>query len=1357
MLNTPKLSDAKRALLEKYMQGNRSQSTILTPSLPRRTTDGNAPLSYGQQQLWLLDQLVPDAPVYNECVTIHLPGTLNVVALERSLNEFIRRHEIWRTSFQVVDGEPVQVVHPPFSLQLHTIDLRHLPGVEREAEAVRIVLEKASVPFDLSTIPLLRPTLIRFDNEEYRLFLTLHHIIFDGVAIYQVFPPELRTLYEAFVAGKPSPLPELPIQYSDYAQWQREYIQGDAIAKQLAYWKQQLAEAPTSLELPIDHPRPPLDTHRGSMRPFALSRQLTDALKTLSNKESVTLYMVMVAAFQTLLYRYTGQEDMLLGTVTAGRKHAEVQKMMGFFLNTLVLRTDISGNPTFHALLPRVREVVLEALANPDVPFEYLVKELQPERNLGQNPLFQALITLEPPLPILPSGWTLTQMDVRVGTAKFDLYLELDDRPEGLIGRFMYNTDLFDEATIERMTGHWQALLAAIVDDPGLHISDLPILTPQEQRQILVEWNATQTSYPDNKYVHSLFEEQVQQQPEAIALIFENQCMTYMELNQRANQLAHYLRRLGVSPETLVGLCMHRSFDLVVALLGIMKAGGAYVPLDPNFPKERLAFMLEDMQAPLIITQQELVAFLPTTPTATKLLCLDTAREQIADEESTNPVCNVSPDNMIYTIYTSGSTGRPKGVMNTHRGLFNRLYWMMQEYQLTATDRVLQKTPFTFDVSFWEMFWPLLTGATLVVAKPGGHQDASYIAALIAEHSITTAHFVPSMLQMFLQEPNLESSTKSLKQVICSGEALPFELQEKFFAHIDAELYNLYGPTEASIEVTYWRCQRESQQRIVPIGHPIANTQMYLLDSSMRPVPIGVSGELYIGGVGVARGYLNRVELTQERFVADPFSTQPNARLYRTGDLARYRPDGAIEYLGRIDHQVKIRGLRIELGEIETILLQHPAVRDAVLVAREDNPGDQRLIAYVIPTSSQSSLAIEPLRAYLKEQLPAYMVPSSFVSLDTFPLLSNGKIHRQALPAPSSVRSIDEGNFVAPTQVMHYQLLSIWEELLQVRPIGIQDNFFDLGGHSLLAVRLVARIEQMCGKRLSLAMLFAGPTIEQVTNILQGEMPQPKKAVVMVQGGGSKQPFFFLHGDTTGGAFYCFPMARHMGPEQPFYVLEPYQFNDMQGLLSIEEIATTHIKALREVQPEGPYLLGGFCNGSLIAYEMFRQLHAQGQRVDLLVLVDPIILPRFRKVHKLMGRIGNLLHLSNEKQLNMFLRLRHLYLCILQRKALQDSEGREVYDPELSTIFPTNKALHKDYPGVLAWLTSRYELMPYAGKTTILWAKEERFRGIWKQKVKQEKIELHFIPGTHITCRTDYLPSLAEQVRKCLYEAQKAL
>ena len=1409
------LLKAKRALLEKRLRGELASSSEAV-TISRQPRQGSVPLSLAQQRLWFLDQLEPQSPAYNIPDFLRLNFPVDTKVLKQSVQALVQRHEVLRTTFVAVDAYPMQVIAPTLSVPLPVINLSNLPEMARWAEAQHLANEEAQRPFDLTQGPLLRLLLLQLGAEEYVLLLTMHHIISDGWSI-GLFFQELAALYTAFVIEQPSPLPDLPIQYVDYALWQREVLQWDRLAGHLSYWKQQLAGSPAGLELPTDRPRLPVPTSRGSTYYVTLPKVLTSALKELSRQEGVTLYMTLVAAFQTLLYRYSGQDDVVIGTVSAGRTQAEAEALIGFFVNTLVLRTDLSGNPTFRELLGRVRQVIFDGDTHQEVPFESLVRELHPTRALGQNPLFQVMLTFVPPLPTLPTGWEPSKIAAQTGTAKFDLSLELADRPEGLVCYFEYSTDLFDAATIARMAGHWQTLLEGIVAEPTHCLVELPLLTETERQQMLVEWNDTASDYPRNQCLHQLFEAQVERLPEAVAVVFEGEQVSYWELNRRANQLAHHLQRLGVGPDALVGICVERSLEMVVGLLGILKAGGAYVPLDPTYPAERIAFMMTDARPHVLLTQQRLLADLPEHEA--HIICLDTGWSTIAQQSGANPTSAVSSENLAYVIYTSGSTGQPKGVMVSHRAICNHMFWMQARFPLAATDRVLQKTPFSFDASMTEFYAPLLSGAQLIMARPGGQKDSEYLIKTMAEQRVTILQLVPSLLRVLLEDREIERC-RSLRRVFCAGEELPLDLQSLFFNHLDADLINLYGPTEASIDVTFWPCERESVRPGVPIGRPIANTQIYLLDAHLRPVPVGVPGELYIGGAGLARGYLNRPELTSERFIRHPFSGEPAARLYKTGDLARYLPDGPIEFLGRVDQQVKIRGFRIEPGEIETVLELHPAVQQAVVVAREHASGDKRLVAYIVAIHGQTP-SIKNLRSFLKEKLPEYMLPSAFMLLDALPLTPNGKVDRRALPAPGPAKSAIEDTFVAPTLSVHYQLLQIWEELFDIRPIGIRDNFFDLGGHSFLAARLVSRIEQVFRKKISLAILFAGPTIEHLADALQQqeeEAPGSWSPLVAIQTSGSSRPFFFLHGDYFNGAFYCFPLARNLGPEQPFYALEPYRFDVLEDPPTLGAMAAAHLESLRSIQSEGPYLLGGFCNGGLVAYEMARQLHAQGETVDLLVLIDPTLVSHRRPMRRAFDRFGKLMRLHQDEQLYWFLWLRHMYRYLQHiyrylrfpryRRSKTEMDGKradqngmviltlkELYDiwlnqdtersendeqiepghrgngvgftlPRLNDLFPEAlfppvEALRKDWAGIFTWVISEYEPGFYPGKSTFFFAEDSREHGHnvdWHKiaQVKDKEVEVHFIAGTHTTCKTRYLHDLTERLRMCLSKAQVA-
>ncbi|QDL09660.1 non-ribosomal peptide synthetase [Brasilonema octagenarum UFV-E1] len=1095
--------------------------------------DVELPLSFAQQRLWFLHQLSPDSRSYNMLLILRLEGSLNIVALEQSLGELVCRHEILRTNFPTVDGKPVQRIAPFTALTLPVYDLQGLSVQEQSDRIRQMANSQASDPFDLAVGPLVQFTLLQLSNQKYVLLLKMHHIIYDGWSL-NIFNRELSQLYAAFTQGLPNPLPELPIQYADFAVWQRQWLTGEVLERQLNYWQKQLAGVPGVLELPTDKPRPPVQTFRGGVERFQLDHHLTQRLKQLSQESDATLFMTLLAAFLVLISRYSGQLDIVVGSAIANRNNKSVEQLMGFFANTLALRGDLSGNPSFADFLVQVRQTTLSAYSHQDLPFEMLVEKLQPERDLSRNPLVQVMFALQNAslsFGDLP-GLTIQNMSAPIDEmVRFDLEVNYWEVSGGLEGVWSYSADLFDATTITRIAQNFQTLLQAIVANPKERIAELPLLTTAERHQLLVEWNNTQVDYPGEKCIHQLFEEQVERTPDAVAVVFENQKLTYRELNQRANKIAHYLKTLDVKPDVLVGICMERSLEMVIGILAIIKAGGAYVPLDPTYPKERLAFMLADAQVSVLLVQPHLVPELP--PHQAQVVCIDSASQEFAAYSPQNPINEVTTENLAYVIYTSGSTGKPKGAMNTHKGLCNRLLWMQDTYQLTATDKVLQKTPFSFDVSVWEFFWPLFTGASLIIARPGGHQDSRYLAQLIAQEKITTVHFVPSMLQVFLEETELEKCG-SIKRVICSGEALSINLEKCFFERLNAELHNLYGPTEAAIDVTFWACQPNSNEKLVPIGRPIANTQIYILDKHLQPVPIGVSGELHIGGVGLARGYWNKPQLTQEKFISSPF--EAGKYLYKTGDLARYRSDGNIEYLGRIDHQVKIRGFRIELGEIEALLASHPDVWESVVMLREDEPGDKRLVAYVVPQIEQSPTVTE-LRQFLKAKLPEYMIPSAFVLLQSLPLTPNGKVDRHALPKPELDSTLLE-KFVAPRTPIEEMLAQIWAQVLKVEQVGIHNNFFELGGHSLLATQLVSRIRNIFKVELPLRSLFAAATVAELAQEIEQLQQQDLELTalpILRRARDAELPLsfaqtrlWFLDQFEPNSAFYNIPFALHI-------------------------------------------------------------------------------------------------------------------------------------------------------------------------------------------------------------------------------------
>ncbi|BAY50137.1 amino acid adenylation domain-containing protein (plasmid) [Scytonema sp. HK-05] len=1058
----------------------------------------NLPLSFGQEQIWLLNQLEPNNPFYNEQAALRLRGNLNVVALEQSLNKIIARHEALRTNFRTFNEQPIQVIAESLTLNLSVVDLTKLPESEREIACQQLATAEAIRPFDLANSGLIRASVLKVTELEHVLLLTLHHIVFDAWSV-GVLMRELATIYSALCNNLSPELPELQIQYADFAIWQRQWLQTEVLQRQLNYWQQLLKNAPSLLELPTDRPRPAIQTFRGARQHIKLSIELSEALANFSKQEKATLFTTLFTAFVTLLYRYTGSDDILVGTPIANRDRFETEYLIGFFVNTLVLRTDLSGNPSFKQLLSRVRQLMSQAYAHSDLPFEELVKALQPERDLSHTPLFQVMFLLQNASvsQVDLTGLTVSPLVTERTTAKFDLTLFMENTTTGLVSTWEYNTDLFDASTIERMAGHFVTLLSGIVANPKEQISQLPLLKKPEQRELLVEWNDTQAEYPLDKSIHKLFEEQVERTPDAVAVVFENQQLTYQQLNCRANQLAHYLQSLGVKADVLVGLCVERSLEMVVALLGILKAGGAYVPLDPEYPSERLSFMLEDAQVSVLLTQQRLLERLPEHQA--HIVCLDTDWQAISLSSQNNTITGVQANNLAYIIYTSGSTGKPKGVALNQLALCNLILWQLQNNTISTGAKTLQFAPISFDVSFQEIFTTWFSGGTLFLIGEELRRDPVALLGFVEEKAVERL-FVPFVVLQQLAEVAIDSElvNNHLREIITAGEQLQITpaISQWLGKLSDCTLHNHYGPSESHVVTTFRLTDPvENWPLLPPIGKPIANTQTYILDKYLQPVPIGVPGELYIGGVSLARGYLNRPELTQEKFILNPFDETRESRLYKTGDLVRYLTDGNIEYLARIDNQVKIRGFRIELGEIEAALVQHSDVQAACVIACEDTPGDtctersrsKRLVAYVVP-HQHCILSISELRQFLKAKLPEYMVPNAFVILESLPLTPSGKVDRRVLPAPDLHSKITK-KYIAPRTPIEEMLAQIWAQVLKVELVGIYDNFFELGGHSLLATQLVSRIRNIFKVELPLRELFVAATVAELAHLI-GQLQQ---------------------------------------------------------------------------------------------------------------------------------------------------------------------------------------------------------------------------------------------------------------------------
>jgi len=1220
-----------------------------TEAIAIQPVDRERPLavSFMQERLWFLAQMYPKGVAYNLPNGYHLVGELNVPALQAALQTIVNRHESLRTTFAGSEGGAVQCVHPALPLDLQWHDFSGEDAPRKMAD--KLASRDANHSFDLEQGPLFLCRLVRLASDEHLLLWTVHHIVADGWSSL-VFLRELKALYEANCAGHTANLPALPLAYADFAAWERVALAKGQCDDQLDYWRAKLRSPLPVLELPIDFPRPAVLAYRGDFHSFTIPSPIRDRLKALAVNNRSTLFMVLLAAYKLLLKRYSQAEQICIGSPIARRTRPEIENVFGCFINALPLVTDLTGNPAFADLLARVRETCTGAFGHPDVPFEKMLELSEAPRDTSHTPLFQSMFILhvQDTRKVSTIGdVALSPVEYHTSGSKFDLTLELKETTDSLEGFLEYNTDLFEAASVGRMANHFQRLLESIAASPHSRLSDLSMLDPVERDTLLHARNATQLEYPPSDGVHMMFARQALSHPASEAVRIGGQCLSYRELDERSNQLARHLRGQGARPGMLVGICLERSLDMVVALFGVLKSGAAYVPLDPAFPSERLGFMVNDAAVGLLLTHTSLRAAVPsyTGP----LLFLDSQWSQVASEASTALVSEQRPEDLAYVIYTSGSTGKPKGVQIPHRALTNFLYAMTEQPGITAGDCLLAVTTLSFDIAALELYLPLVNGARVVLASQEEAADGVRLGKLVASSGATVMQATPATWRLLL-----ESGWRGISRlkVLCGGEGLPRHLAEQLLA-LKMDLWNLYGPTETTI----WSAVEHvaSGEGPVAIGRPVGNTQLYVLDGEQALLPDGVVGELYIGGEGLARGYLNRPELTAERFVKSPF--QAGKRLYRTGDLARYHPDGRLEVLGRTDHQVKVRGYRIELGEIEAGLLSHPAVSAAVVVVREDVAGDKRIVAYVVG-SEVGHVGSAELRAHLQRELPDYMVPTAFVALECLPLTPNNKVDRKALPPPEGAL-VSGARYVAPNGDLELGLAQIWAQTLRVERVGVTDDFFELGGHSLLAVRLVADIQRQLGLRIPLAAVFQGRNIRGILHVVHGaHTGGGLRALVPLRSGGRRPPFF------CGGSHPRYQnVVSYMDPDQPCYRMDVYGLQQdrlgrgLKPLRTIEEIAAVFLAEIRTVQPTGPYYLGGGCEGGLVAFEVAKQLQAMGEQVARLVIWLVAAPQLFSKPSKLRVLRGVAQHFLNwisrqddkrPRWRDLMLVLRHEYIefCI---------------------------------------------------------------------------------------------------------------
>jgi len=1200
----------------------------------------------------LLDQIIAKPEVYNIFYLLRLQGEMDINALRCGLQSVVARHEALRTRLVSQDGVLSQVVSPPIKIDLPVVDLSALPASERLAEGKRQALAEASKRFDLTTGYLWDFRLYVLSEEEHLLWVKMHHSVSDGRSI-DIFFQNLGEYYEAECEGHEASLPPLPIQYGDFATWQRRYAGTDEYRHRLDAWKEKLKLPLSPLDLPFSKPRPSVQSFRGTIHSLNLPQDLVEGIDTLVASESASRFLVGLAAFQTLMHRYTGQDDLLIGVPVANRQRPETREVIGFFTNTLVFRTNLGGEPTFRDVLERARQTRTEAFAGSDIDLEALVEAIQPPHEPTRQPFFQIVFQYQN-IAITPDriGSLIAEnVPLHNDTSMFDLRLVLEDLPDGGMWMWIeFNTDLFETAAIERLANHYLTLLTAACVAPNLPVSDLPILTPDERKQILFAWNNTAGDYPTSLCIQNLFEEQVRRQPDAVAVLAGGREWSYQQLNAQANRLARYLQTQGVVPGIFVGICLKRSAEMIAAVLGVLKAGGAYVPLDPVYPRDRLAFMLSDTKAAIVLTEKELINNLPEGDA--RYLCLDQMATELVDLDSQNLGPTSRPTDVCYVIYTSGSTGRPKGVVLRHRPVVNVLDWVNATFQVGASDRVLWVTSLSFDLSVYDIFGILGTGASIRVASEVELRDPSVLAGILQTEAITIWDSAPAALQQlvpFFDQDRARDDHEQLKLVMLSGDWIPVSLPDLVRTRFaNARVVSLGGATEAAIWSNWYPVGTvDPSWPSIPYGKPIRNARYHILDKRLHPVPVGVPGELHIGGLVLADGYLNRPELTAERFIPDPLAPPSGVpsplldapRLYKTGDMARYFPDGNIEFLGRLDQQVKVRGFRVELGEIEAVLAQHPAVREVLVKNHRDATGHVYLAAYIVPQTTSRPESQEVTK-FLQTKLPEYMVPAHFIFLDELPLTPNGKLDRAALSPPDLAEAKPEVVFESSANDAERALQDLWEEVLKVHPISVTDSFYDLGGHSLLAAVLMARIESRLGHRLSIEALFSSPTVRGLATLIQRKLELGRGCLVPLQKGGHKPPLYLIAG--AGGHVFAFhQFARLLGIDQPAYGLKAVGVDGSEPPLeSMKAIATRYRDEILAERPDGPFIIGGYSIGAIIAFELALQLRAIGKEVPLLIVYD-MLAPGYPRKPPLLRRMWtHLMHFARSSERLAYLKER---------------------------------------------------------------------------------------------------------------------